>query len=101
MSTFESFLRECLDHGHTQIKLVPRRDENYDGAVYFYATGQCGSETCEDFNGSVEGDDICGPEITGGPPAAEDLLTELEQRADEEAEASRAPTKKSKKAADE
>lgn len=56
MNTFEDFLRDALDHGHTQIKLMPRIDEN--GGILFYATGQCGSSSCADFNGAVVGDDM-------------------------------------------
>lgn len=83
--TFEEFLRDCIDHGHTQVKLVPRYGEH--DVVYFYATGQCGSESCKDFEGSAEGDIIAGPE-----EIAVDGLTELEQRADEEAENAREGT---------
>jgi hypothetical protein len=60
MSTFEDFLRGCLDHGHTQVKLVPRMAA--DGSVAFYACGQCGPHSSDTFDGSVGGNEIGGPE---------------------------------------
>ncbi len=50
---FESFLQDCMDLGHTQVKLVPRIDEH--GKVTFYAVGQCGPASGETFNAVVEG----------------------------------------------
>lgn len=60
MDTFEDFLRSSLDHGHTQIKLVPRYAA--DGSVAFYACGQGGPISGETFDGSVGGNSIGGPE---------------------------------------
>jgi hypothetical protein len=90
--TFEEFLKDCMAHGHTQVKLVPHLK---DDGVYFYATGQCGHSTCADFNGSVKGDAVGGPPevVTPKEPRAKKKkagkLTPLEVRADEEAEAAR------------
>jgi len=57
MSTFEDFLVECLELGHTQVKLVPQYDE--DGSVQFYAVGQCGPTSGGTFYGrAVDGDFI-------------------------------------------
>jgi len=50
---FESFLRDCMDQGHTQVKLVPRIDDN--GKVAFYAVGQCGPVSSETFEAVVAG----------------------------------------------
>jgi len=50
---FESFLQDCMDQGHTQVKLVPRIDDN--GKVAFYAVGQCGRVSSETFEAVVEG----------------------------------------------
>lgn len=63
--SFEAFLKTCMEHGHTQVKLVPRLDA--DGSVFFYATGQGGPNTCADFDGSVDGDSISGPEVAPAP----------------------------------
>ncbi len=48
MSTFEDFLTDCMDQGHTQVKLVPRI--NAHGSVAFYAVGQCGPISGETFD---------------------------------------------------
>ena len=50
---FESFLMDCMDQGHTQVKLVLRIDAN--GKVAFYAVGQCGAASSETFEAVVEG----------------------------------------------
>jgi len=55
-NSFEAFLRDCLDHGHTQVKLVPRYVE--DGSVAFYAVGQCGPQSGETFDAVVVNDEI-------------------------------------------
>jgi hypothetical protein len=50
---FESFLQDCLDWGHTQVKLVLRVNEH--GKIAFYAVGQCGPTSGETFEAVVEG----------------------------------------------
>lgn len=50
---FESFLKGCMDQGHTQVKLVMCLDAN--GKVAFYAVGQCGPASSETFEAVVEG----------------------------------------------
>ena len=69
MSTFEDFLRGCLDSGHTQVRLVPRYTE--DGSVAFYAHGQCGPTSGETFKCWVAGDYLgTEEEVAGLAPEA-------------------------------
>ena len=67
--TFEHFLKLCMDYGHTQVKLVPRGDED-DETVRFYATGQGGPNSCADFDGAVVGNDIINMEQPEAPAPA-------------------------------
>jgi len=62
---FESFLQDCLDRGHTQIKLVPRFHES-TGKIAFYAIGQCGPVSSETFEAVVAGDFIGTAEEVAG-----------------------------------
>ena len=80
MNTFEDFLRDCADQGHTQIKLVSRSHEP-TGRVAFYAVGQCGPVSSETFEAVVEGTHVC--RVVDVPVeceaiAVEDLSDELE-----------------------
>ena len=92
MNHFENFLKGCLHLGQTQVKLVPRINEH--GKVEFYAVGQCGPASGDTFNGVVEGKHVrwLDDEPAEEEEGEDDLLTELERRADEEAENARGVT---------
>ena len=61
MNNFEEFLKDCLDRGATQVRLVPRSNDN--GAVAFYAHPQ-----------GVSGDTFDGV-------AVEDTIVNMKQQA--------------------
>ena len=82
---FESFLKDCMDQGHTQVKLVPRIDDN--GKVAFYAVGQCGPNSGETFDASVGGNVISGDEEVAEP------MPVLDEAADMGASASWSPSR--------
>lgn len=64
--TFEDFLRDCMDNGHTQVRLVPRYSDE-GNLVCFYAHGQCGIGASQTFESTVSGNVIAGPEQVAGP----------------------------------
>jgi len=74
--SFEAFLRDCLDNGHTQVRLVPRISD--PAGVTFYAHGQCGLESSEMFEGSVYGNDIGVIEEPEAIPVEREVLADEE-----------------------
>ena len=66
MNTFEDFLKDCLDKGASQVRLVPRISDN--GAVAFYAHPQ-----------GVDGDTFDGV-------AVENAIVNMVQPVDDEVE---------------